>query len=297
MMQSLLIAIKNKYPKAKIDVIANKLCLPLAEFMPQINQVIELNTQHGKFDFNKRKILGKSLKGKYDLAIILPITWKSALVPFFANIPERIGFLGEMRFGLINNKIKLNKQKTPLMVDRYLLMLSQKITKDLYPKFNINTQIIQKSVALCPGASYGPAKKWPVEYFYELAEKLTNKGYLCFIFGSQAEKKDADKIKNNNPKITNYVGKLTLKESIKKMSEMEIIISNDSGLMHIASALNKKVIAIFGSSTPKHTPPLNDKAIILQTDEKCRPCFAKTCRFDHYNCLKNISVSDILKVI
>lgn len=299
MMQSLLIQLKKDHPTAMIDVISNEVCQPLAQFMPEINKVITLKTQHGKFGFITRIKLAKSLKNQYDWAITLPITWKSALVPFFAKIPKRTGFLGEMRFALINDKIKLNKQTTPLMVDRYLSLISkQEINSTLYPKFKTNSPALSiKSIALCPGAAYGLAKKWPIENFQQLAEELTKKNYTVFIFGSKAELKDGDTIKQNNPKITNYAGKLSLTDSVKKFSELETVITNDSGLMHIACALNKKVIAIFGSSTSNHTPPLSNKAEILETNLKCRPCFAKTCKYGHYDCLKKITISQVLNRI
>jgi heptosyltransferase-2 len=295
MMQSLLIELKKKYPDSIIDVISNEVCHPLAQFMPEIHKSIILKTQHGKFDFKARKNLGFSLKNKYDWAITLPITLKSALVPFFAKIPKRTGFLGEIRFGLINNIIALNKQKTPLMVDRYLSLIgNQKITSQLYPKFRTDNISQTKTIALCPGASYGLAKKWPIENFKQLAKILIDNNYKVFIFGSKAEQEDGNTISANNDNIINYAGILSLTESINKLNNIETVVTNDSGLMHISCALQKKVIAIFGSSTPKHTPPLNEKAIILETDLSCRPCFAKTCQYKHYNCLKKITVSQVL---
>jgi heptosyltransferase-2 len=191
----------------------------------------------------------------------------------------------------------------PLMVNRYLSLIgNQKISSHLYPKFKTDNISQVKTIALCPGASYGLAKKWPIANFKQLATELTNNNYKIFVFGSKAEQADGEKISANNDNITNYAGQMSLQESIAKLSTMETVITNDSGLMHIACALQsdksiKKVITIFGSSTPKHTPPLNDKAIVLETELKCRPCFAKTCQYRHYDCLTKITVKQVLDKI
>ncbi len=307
MMQSILIAIKNKYPNSSIDVITPKFCAPLTEFMPEINKTIILDVAHGELGFKKRRNLAKSIQNKYDWAIILPITFKSALIPFFAKIKVRTGFMGELRCWLLTDAIKLNKQKIPLMVNRYLKLSHTKEIIDiknddasLYPKFIVKKKITnpyknkKPILALCPGAEYGKAKKWPIKYFRKIA-KLAAKKYQVWVFGSHKDKNDGDKIVKNITNAVNFAGQTKLAKSIKLLSLVDMIITNDSGLMHVGCALDKKIIAIYGSSTPEHTPPLSKKASIISTKINCKPCFEKTCKFGHYKCLTKIKPKELLQ--
>ena len=322
MSQSLYRYLKQLHPQCKIDLVCNTACAQLTPFMPEINRTHILDIPHGTFGFKLRKTLGKSLKScQYTHAIILPNSWKSALVPFFANIKIRIGFLGEFRHFLLTHSHKLNKQRYPLMIERFCALAHLKTnqlpphTQDIplpYPffQFNFQTKVAAEPslstnqyILICPGAEYGPAKRWPSQYYREIAKKLLLHGYDIKILGAQKEYDIAQAITDGlesspKTKFDNLAGKTNLSEVIQLMNHAACIVSNDSGLMHIANALNKPVVIIYGSSSTQFTPPLNARAIALfRTDLACRPCFKRTCQFSHYDCLSGIKPETVLKKI
>mgnify|MGYP000558929741 CR=1 FL=1 len=317
MSQTLLKILVDKYQgQVIIDVIANSWASGFLSRMPEINQVIISTFKHGKLDLLSRIKLGLELKkNNYDQAFILPNSFKSAIVPFFAGIKLRTGFIGEMRYGLINNCYKLDKSKLPLMVDRFCALANngQKPRHIPKPLLNVNTanqnQLIYKFnlnpnqaiVGFCPAAEYGPAKRWPTEYFAELADKLHEHNYQILILGSNKDILIAEeilaKIKTVTTKVTNVCGKTSLSDAVDLLNLTKYVVTNDSGLMHIASAVNTQVIVVYGSSSPQFTPPLTNKAKIIQIKLECSPCFERTCKFGHYNCLKLITPNMVLKSI
>ena len=310
MAQALFKRLKQINPNTIIDVAAPPWSLPLLERMPEVNSKIELNLQHGEWSLIKRYKLGKQLqKLNYTKAIILPNSWKSALIPWFANIPERIGWIGEMRFGLLNNIKALNKATYPKMVERYIALanhkqptltdplLRPKLIADpnninlLKQKFNIKDNV--PILALCLGAAFGEAKCWPNKYYIELAKIQAKHNWQVLLLGID----NNIQIDSNSPLIVNLLGKTSLLDTIDLLSLSQVIVCNDSGLMHIAASFNKNIIAIYGATSPTFTPPLADNVIIINKNLPCSPCFARVCPLKHHNCMQQITVQEISNYI
>jgi heptosyltransferase II len=318
--QSLFTTLKQQNPHCQIDVAAPAWTLPLLERMPEVTNAIALPFKHGEFEFWERIRFGKSLrKDAYTQAIILTNSLKSAILPFAANIPRRTSFLGEMRYGLINDIRPLDKAKLPRTVDRFVtlgLAKNAELPSDLpNPKLLANNENAlatlaklghqkpsQKVLGLCPGAEYGEAKRWPIEYYAEAAKAALTKCWEVWIFGSE---KDVPYTKQINQLTKNGCldlgGKTKLGEAIDLMDLCDTVISNDSGLMHVAAALDKNLIAIFGSSTPQHTPPMSENAHIQYLGLPCSPCFERTCPLtnpvEQMQCLKKITPESVIHLI
>lgn len=315
MAQSLFKIIKHLNADATIDVLALAWSKPVLERMPEVNKAIEMPVGHGKFDLLSRYKLGKELRQeKYDQAIVLPNSWKSALVPFFARIPKRTGWLGEMRWGLLNDVRYLNKKVYPKMVERFVALaypknIDKKSMKIFCPKLKSSKSGAETALkrfgsslptrpvlAICPGASFGPAKRWPSTFYETVAQEKIRAGYDVWIFGSNDDKPIADKIASFLVgKYINFSGKIVLEETIDLFSVCDAFITNDSGLMHIAASLNKPLVAIYGSTSPTFTPPLSKNAKMLQTNLSCHPCFKRKCSYKHYHCLNNIKPDLVLR--
>lgn len=304
---SLFQVLKQRNPDVVIDVAAPAWTLPLLERMPEVNRGIALPFQHGQLALLQRIKFGRALKSQhYTQAILLVNSLKSAILPFAAGIPIRTGFLGEMRYGLLNDIRQLDKNKLPRTVDRFVALAdanTQSATTIPNPRLicsrdnalhRLNQQHLtapaQKVLGLCPGAEYGEAKRWPAEHYAQVAKAALDKGWAVWLFGSDKDiqvTSDINEMTQN--RCINWAGKTSLAEAIDLMSLCDSIISNDSGLMHVAAALGKKLIAIYGSSDPHHTPPMHPHAVIEYLALECSPCFKRQCPLGHLNCLKKIS--------
>jgi heptosyltransferase II len=321
--QPLLANLKALYPDSKIDVLASNWVAPIYRACTEVNEVIEANFEHKKLQWSLRKQLSKQIEAKkYQACFVLPNSLKSALIPWLANIPFRIGYRGELRFGLINltldNPSKINR---PPMVEHYLA-LSQLLNDDalsfseIAPKLDISpaanasvenklriTVISSDSIyVMCPGAEYGPTKRWPTEHFAALAEKLIaqNANNQIILLGSKSDHILAQEITSQIKQasnIHNWCGNTSLDEAIALIGMSKAVISNDSGLMHIAAALQTPQIAIFGSSDPAHTPPLSNKAKIIWLNLPCSPCHKRVCPLGHLKCLKDILPEQVLATL
>jgi len=315
MAQSLFMLLKKNNPDCRIDVLAPSWSLPILAHMPEVSDSIVSPFQHGAANLRQRYLLGKSLrKRRYDQAIILPNSLKSALVPFWAHIPKRTGFIGEMRYGLINDARKLDRESLPKTVMRFASLAfpaHQPLPDVPRPRLKTETQEVNASfkslnlalgdapvLALCPGAEYGPAKQWPANHFAELAIERIKLGWQILLLGSD---KDSDICNRINAatenQCTNLSGKTELGQVIDLMSRASAIVSNDSGLMHIAAALDLPLVAIYGSSDPGFTPPLSDKAKILSLSLPCSPCFKRQCPLGHLDCLNKLEPDIVNKAI
>lgn len=309
--QKLFKALKDFYPKSELHVASPMWTIPLVSRMPEISKTIALPFLHGEFNLFKRYQLGKILKDEgYSQAILLTNSFKSALIPFFANIPKRTGFLGEMRFGLINDCIKKDKSLYRT-VDQFLALapknknIKTSLSTYLISKPNQARKILKgkiklsdKILAIAPGAEYGEAKRWPTEYFAKVSVAAIEKGWKVITLGSSHDQdlgKLIDKLTKN--KVINLIGKTRLEEVIDVISICNSFLSNDSGLMHVAASLKIKQVAIFGSSDPKKTPPLSRHAKSIYLGLSCSPCFERTCPLQHTNCLKNIKPEEVIKKI
>lgn len=315
MSHSLIQVLKGQHPDAEFAVLAPKSTLPISELMPEFTIRFVVEDGHGQFNLKRRWQLAREIRThRFDAAYILPNTLKSALIPFLARIPRRVGWLGESRY-LFLNEIHKNPPKLPLMVERYValaypqnqflmgsefpcprLIIPADLSAQTIEKFGIDTR--KQIFTLSPGAAFGPAKKWPAEYFAQVAQAKINEGYEVWMIGAPNEKEAAAEIISIEPCVRNFVGETSLLEMVTLLSLSQQVLTNDSGPMHIAASLSVPLVAIFGSSSPDFTPPLGEKVCILEkNDLSCRPCFQRTCRFGHYACLREIMPSRVLEAL
>ena len=313
MAQTLFQQLKRQNSDVVIDVAAPAWTNSLLERMPEVNRSIALPFKHGEFALAKRYRLGRQLKAEnYSQAIVLPNSFKSALVPFFARIPKRTGWRGEMRYGLLNDVRVLDKAKYPLMIQRVIALAFPKDAKlpaqYLLPKLVVDQHSIQKAflklglnelkkpmIALCPGAEFGASKQWPVDYYGEVAKYYLEKGWEVSLFGSANDGSVASEImRYTEQRCINLAGKTTLAEAIDLLSLSKLVVTNDSGLMHIAAALSIPLVAIYGSSSPKFTPPLGEKSKIVSINLNCSPCFKRECPLGHHRCMKELKPKLVL---
>jgi heptosyltransferase II len=290
---------------ADIDVLAPAWSAPLLQRMPQVRRVIESPFKHGDFAFFARRALGKQLAAEsYDQAYVLPNSWKSALIPFFAGIPERIGYQGEARYLLLNRRHQLDE--APQLAQRYARLADSPGTTAV-PTLR-HTQLTSGSaqqqaarqalglprdsmpVIFCPGAEYGPAKRWPARHFAALAQKLGSSTDPVWLLGSAADKVAGEQIMlQAGGCVTNLCGRTTLEQAIDLIATARLVVSNDSGLMHVAAALNRPLLALYGSSSPVYTPPLSTRAKIVTLNVECSPCFQRQCPLGHFKCMEELT--------
>ncbi|MFZ3141445.1 lipopolysaccharide heptosyltransferase II [Polaromonas sp.] len=290
---------------------------PVYRAMPQVAEVIEFPFAHGGLQLKARRAIAKRLEGRFDKAYVLPNSLKSALLPFLASIPERIGYLGEARVGLLTHRLKNPKNKPPMVAFYSALSGEGDLASDR-PALHISAADIAPTlhglglrqggyVVFAPGAEFGPAKRWPARHFAELAARLD---LPVVLLGSGKEAALCDEIAApvnaaQAGKCLNLAGKTSLPQALALIAASHATISNDSGLMHVAAALGVPQVAIFGSSSPLHTPPLSDKARVLwlkadptyQPPLDCAPCFERECPLGHTRCLNDISAERVLQAL
>ncbi|MEA1062818.1 ADP-heptose--LPS heptosyltransferase RfaF [Erwinia sp. HR93] len=291
MSQSLYRTLRARYPQAIIDVMAPAWCRPLLARMPEVNEAISMPLGHGAFALSERRRLGLALREKrYDRAFVLPNSFKSALIPFFAHIPIRTGWRGEMRYGLLNDVRKLDKSAWPLMVERYIALAYDKGTMQsakelphplLWPQLQVSEgekgkvcaqfsiDDARPLIGFCPGAEFGPAKRWPHYHYASLAQSLIEDGYQITLFGSAKDKTAGEQIiaalpAEQQPWCRNLAGETELDQAVGLIAACQAIVTNDSGLMHVAAALGRPLVAVYGPSSPDFTPPLSNKARVIR---------------------------------
>lgn len=313
-MAQTLFTLLKKQGAAHLAVVAPKWTLAVAARMSEVDERILGDFAHGQLAFGERRRLGKSLIGRFDTAIVLPKSFKTALLPFFAKIPQRIGYIGEMRYGLLSDTRKLDKQRLPKTIDRfaYLGIARTDSTPTLsYPSLHIdqarqqalaNEFTLQKPLlALCPGAEYGPSKQWAMADFAEIAKRATAKGFQVIALGSPKDQESIQKIIQQAPAVINLAGKTSITDAIDLLALSDAVLTNDSGLMHIAAAVGVPVFAVYGSTTPAMTPPLSDKAQLFADDTlACRPCFQRHCPkqgADFMACMRATTPDDVWQAI
>lgn len=315
MAQSLFMTLKQRHADCQIDVLAPQWSFPLLERMPEVSEALAMPLGHGQFGLGERFQLGKNLRSaQYDKVIVLPNSWKSALIPFFANIPSRTGYLGEARWGLLNDARKLDKETLTMTVQRFVSLglpeSSSQPASCPVPKLDVDSdrqQVVSqkfqldtsnKILALCPGAEYGEAKRWPAEHYADVVKQKVKQGWSAWLFGSEKDQAVAAQINQLTDGVCqDFSGKTSLGEAIDLMSFANIVIANDSGLMHVAAALGKNLVAIYGSSDPNFTPPLNAEAHIVKLEMDCAPCFKRVCPLGHTKCLTDIKPEQVLALI
>jgi heptosyltransferase II len=276
--------------------------------MRGIRRIIETPFSHGKFDIRARKQLGIELRGEgYTHAFVLPNSWKSALVPYFARVPKRVGYRGEARWGLLTDARRLDKRMFPRLVDRFAALAvprgalvpmppSPGLVPDIRNRADAMRALRLKTdrpvVIMCPGAEYGPAKRWPPNQFSELAAMFLRDGLQVWIIGSPNDRMATDAVLNslgdNVHKVRDLTGRTDLGTAIDILSSASLVVSNDSGLMHAAAAVGVPLVALFGSSSPVYTPPLSPTAQIARIDISCSPCFKRECPLGHFKCMREL---------
>ena len=314
MAQSLLMRLKELHPGCQIDVLAPAWTQPLLTRMPEVRKAMVMPFKRGELGLQARIHFGKNLRvEQYAQAILLPNTWKSALLPFFANIPLRTGYLGECRWGLLNDARRLDKLQLPMTVQRFVNLAhprQDRIQDYPIPKLQVTfahqQAVIEKFsvsqsspiVALCPGAEYGPAKQWPADYYAEVALQQLKLGRQVWLFGSPKDQDIAAQINQlTQHACLDLSGRTSLLEAVDLLSLATVVVSNDSGLMHVAAALDKPLVAIYGSSDPGFTPPLHQQAKILDLNLPCSPCFKRACPLQHTHCLTELKPAMVLNTL
>jgi len=322
MSQSFYTTLRNQYPNAEIDVLAPSWCKPILERMPEVNRAIEMPMGHGEFNLKGRWQLARTLAKKgYTHAYILPNSAKSALIPFFAGISSRTGWKGEMRYGLLND-LRPDKRVFQYMVERYVALAHSKsdmlneveltncprpsLTIDIVSQNNARDRLGLEStrpiIGLCSGAEFGPAKRWPDTYYAEVAKYAIEQGYQIWLFGSAKDREVCELIRSKlsseqGQLCFNLAGETSLIEAVDLLAACHTVVSNDSGLMHVSAAVGCNIVAIYGSSSPKYTPPLTNKLKMVHTDVECRPCFKRECPLGHLDCLNKLRPNTVINAL
>lgn len=309
MAQPLFQRLAQQHSNLEIDALAPPWVAPLLERMPEVTRVIDSPFRHGGLDWPTRRRIGEQLRSEfYDQAIVLPNSWKSALVPFYSKIKKRTGYRGEGRYFLLNDIHKLDKLKHPELVQRYAALAGPLDGSKLEARLQSSREqqiaaltahglsADAQPVIFCPGAEYGPAKRWPAEYYATLAQQYGTSENPVLLLGSPKDAPVGEEIvAQSNGSARNLAGKTSLFEAIDLLAAARLVVSNDSGLMHVAAALQRPQVALYGSSSPAYTPPMNEKAKIVSLGIACSPCFERVCPLGHFKCMKDMSPASVAK--
>ena len=313
--QPLLTLLQKRHPGADIDFLAPPWTAPLVERMPEAASAIVNPFGHGVLALSERRQFGQSLRSNaYDACLVLPNSFKSALIPWFAGIPLRTGYRGELRYGLLNDLRRLDTAALPQMVQRFAalgighgetlpaMLPSPKLTSTpaqqnaVTTRLNLDTRV--SPLIFCPGAEYGPAKRWPEEHFATLARHLLDAGQQIWILGSPKDAAIAETINAGTAgRCVNLCGKTSLAEAVDLLTMARGVVTNDSGLMHVAAAVDRPLIALYGSSSPAFTPPISRQASVLSLNLDCSPCFKRDCPLEHFRCMKELTPAQVLAAI
>ncbi len=308
-----LVTLLKREPGREVHMVAPPATEALAERLPGVSRHWLLDVGHGEFGLKARRSLARSLRAeRYDQAILLPNSFKSALVPFWAGIPKRTGWHGESRFGVLNDRRRLDPDRYPLMIERFMaLALAEgaELPKP-YPLPELRADQAAATAllaqlelagndvtALCPGAEFGPAKRWPPRHFAAVARAELARGRDVWLFGSPGDRQTCAEIAAEVPGVSNLAGRTTLLEAVDLLSLCERVVTNDSGLMHVAAALGKPLAAVFGSTSPDFTPPLGEASTVVRQPIECSPCFQRQCPLGHLNCLEQLNPERVIEVL
>jgi len=310
MAQSLFICLRQQDPAVRIEVLAPAWCRDLLSRMPEVDVALPLPIDHGELALGKRHVLARELRARaYDQAIVLPNSFKSALIPRFAGIPLRTGWRGEARGWLLNDCRRLDKAAYPLMVQRFAalafapgqplppalprpcLQVDPAATVELIARLGLDPD--KAVLALCPGAEFGPAKQWPEQHYAVIADHYLRLGWQVWMLGSARDHEVAERIRLATTKTLqsdchNLCGQTTLGAAADLLAAATAVVSNDSGLMHVAAALGRPLVVVYGSTSAAFTPPLADRVRTLSLQLPCSPCFKRQCPLGHLDCLKRL---------
>lgn len=311
MMQPLLMRLRGQQPDAELHVLAPAWSAPLLARMPEVAASIVNPFAHGKFDWAGRKALGRRLAtADFSQAYVLPNSWKSALPPFFASIPKRTGYTGEARYFLLNDRHRLDEPAMPRLVDRYAALagplagptpnprLSSALEQQRAARTALGLPTDVAPIIFCPGAEYGPAKRWPARHFAALAQIVSRGDTPIWCVGGPKDAEVGAEIERlSEGAAQNLCGRTNLEQAIDLIASARAVVSNDSGLMHVAAALDRPLAALYGSSSPAYTPPLSVHAKIVSLNLECSPCFKRECPLGHFNCLNQLQPEQVLAAL
>jgi heptosyltransferase II len=309
MAQALFKQLKNMAPESAIDVTAPAWALGVISRMPEVRRAIAMPFDHGEARFVDRWRFGSSLRGQYEAAYVLPGSWKSALVPFAARIPTRIGYLKEQRWGLLNQIVSLPKSQRKktmatyqALADHTVFRNSDKLLKPTLDVDHSNQKVLLQRygltagryVALMPGAEYGPAKRWPARHFATVADAFAKEGVTVILMGSHKDSAAAADIKAMAPSTIDLTGQTSITDVIDIIASARCVVSNDSGLLHIAASVGVPLVGIYGSTSAEHTPPQSSNAVTVSLNLPCSPCGKRTCPLGHMDCLEKLDAERVL---
>ena len=303
--EPLLAILREPLQEPTVDVLVPPWCAPVYARMRGVRNLVENPIGHRELRLHDRRKLARTLRGNgYTRALVLPNSFKSALIPWMARIPRRIGYGREARGILLTDARRLDSKALPRLVDRFVALAAQPgelvptpAAPVLVPDAGNAAEAIRalglsthRPVAiLCPGAEYGPAKRWPAEHFITLAQRFIDSGYVVWLVGSPNDRVAADPIAAAIPEVRNVCGRTDLGTAIDLLATASVVVSNDSGLMHAAAAVGRPLVALFGSSSPDYTPPLSPLARVAKIDIVCSPCFQRECPLGHFKCMRELS--------
>lgn len=303
----------EQHEAPQIDMLAPSATASLGTRMAGVRAVVELDVGHGELALRRRRRLGRSLTGRYDQAIVLPNSFKSALVPWWARVPVRTGWVGERRVGVLNDRRRLDKQRYPLMIQRFMALGLEpgvELPRPQLPELTVDANNLDRLfaahrlkpsahvVVMCPGAEYGPAKRWPAGHFAAVARACVERGHQVWLVGSPNDQQICAEIAALVPAgLVNLAGLTTLLDAVDLLSVASRVVTNDSGLMHVACAVGCRVVAVFGSTSAEFTPPLGDDAAIVRTGIECSPCFRRSCPLGHTRCLNDLAPQRVLECL
>ena len=307
--EPLIALLRDPYEEPIVDVLAPPWCASVYARMRGVRRIIEAPFAHGALALAKRRELAAELRREgYTRALVLPNSFKSALVPYFARIPRRTGYVGEGRYVLLNDARRLDKKAVPRLVNRYAALAGAPGTLIPVPAApvlvadaanraramrELRLRRDRPVAVLCPGAEYGPAKRWPPNHFADLGAAFLRDGMQVWIVGSPSDKLAANAVVQSagdaGRQFRDLCGRTDLATAIDLMAGAAIVVSNDSGLMHAAAAVGVPLVALFGSSSPAYTPPLSPLARVARIDLPCSPCFKRECPLGHFKCMRDLS--------
>jgi heptosyltransferase-2 len=305
MSHCLIRAINAEAPEVAIDVLAADSVAPVYRRMPEVRAVVRSPFRHEEFGFLGRLRQGRALAGRYGRAYILPGSWKSALAPFAAGVARRSGYLREARWGLLNDPRPLPealRRRTavafqalaePRVAFEASWLRPPKLTADAANRdaqLQAYGLVNGEFAAFFPGAEYGPAKRWPTRRWIELARRLEGQGLRCALIGAPGDIPVAREIAAGAANVVDIVGRTRLEDAIDLISAARFAVTNDSGLMHVAAAIGRKVVALYGSTSPDDTPPLTHSAEVVTLKLTCSPCRKRVCPLGHLDCLERLGV-------
>ncbi|MDF1821019.1 MAG: lipopolysaccharide heptosyltransferase II [Alcanivoracaceae bacterium] len=320
MAQTLFSALHQRHPGCVVDVLAPDWSRPILDRMPEVNRALSLPFAHGELRFGERRGLGRQLRDQYDQSIVLPNSLKSALLPWWARVPVRTGWRGEMRYGLLNDLRLLDKDALPLMVQRFVALALPPdapvpaLADISAPHLQVDPAEVSRALsdqglqqgrpvtALCPGAEFGPAKRWPERHYAAVAAARIAAGGQVWIFGSGNDVPVAEAIRDAVPddaraNVHVLAGRTSLAQAVDLMSCADAVVTNDSGLMHIAAALGRPLVAVYGSTSPAFTPPLGEQVEVVRLGLSCSPCFERECPLGHLDCLNTLEPRRVLDAL